>query len=194
MSNQYRKKHKIFNLTTINENKETDSDLSEYFEMNKRRKIVDDSERSIDIADYLKASESAIRKHGINKVTSLLNNMDIQSEIQLLNKQSLVDFICDCIVNEFKSDQVTKKDLFCKNKRGEVTLARKMTIVLIKQFLSELTDTQIGKFFGRTRQVIFYTMEEFKDMNPKNKQHAYFLTKHSSISKKIELFIEQNNQ
>lgn len=156
------------------------------------KRVEEDNRKSIDIADFLKISETAIRKHGLNKVASLLSNMDVQTEIQSLHKESLVNFICDCIVVEFKSDNVTKRDLFFKTKRGDVTLARKMGIVLFKQFLSELNDTQIGNFFSRSRQVIFNTMEEFKAMNPKNKQHAYFLTKHYSICNKIEIFMEEN--
>lgn len=155
----------------------------------KRNRIEDDNLRSVDVADFLNVSQSAIKKHGYTKVVAALHNLDVQTEIQTLNKQNLVDFICDCIIEEFKSDRVVKKDLFNKAKRGDVTLARKMAIILIKQFLSELNDTQIGNLFSRSRQVIFNTMEEFKQMNPKNKQHAIFLKKHSVISMKVEYFI-----
>ncbi len=172
--------------TAHNDNNQQDDPLKS------KKRVIDDAERSIDVADFLNISQSAIKKHGINKVVALLNNMDVQTEIQSLNKEKLVNFICDCIIDEFKSDRVVKKDLFNKTKRGDVTLARKMAIVLIKQFLSELNDTQIGNFFGRSRQVIFNTMEEFMEMNPKNKQHAFFLTKHSIICRKVESFIEQN--
>lgn len=158
----------------------------------KRNRAEDDKLRSVDVADFLNVSQSAIKKHGYTKVVAALNNLDVQTEIQTLNKENLVNFICDCIIEEFKSDRVVRKDLFNRTKRGDVTLARKMAIVLIKQFLSELNDTQIGNYFQRSRQVIFNTMEEFKEMNPKNRQHAIFLKKHSIISGKIESFIEQN--
>jgi chromosomal replication initiation ATPase DnaA len=171
-----------------NEPKNDDSDLKNH------TRLIEDSNRSIDVADFLNISQSAIKKHGLNRVITLLNNLDVQTEIQSLNKEKLVNFICDCVVIEFKSDNVSKKDLFYKTKRGDVTLARKMAIVLIKQFLSELTDTQVGNFFGRTRQIIFNAMEEFKQMNPKNAQHAFFLTKYSIISRKVESFIEQNKK
>lgn len=173
-----------------NKNSNTENDLSG--ELKNKKRIIDDNERSVDVADFLNISQYAIKKHGLNKVVAVLNNLDVQTEIQSMNKEKLADFICNCIIEEFKSDRVVKKDLFNKNKRGDVTLARKMAIVLIKQFLSELSDKQIGNFFGRSRQVIFNTMEEFMEMNPKNRQHALFLQKHSVICRKVESFIEQN--
>ena len=169
------------NQTTDTENK-----------LARRSRADDDRNKSVDVADFLNVSQSAIKKHGYNKVVAALYNLDVQTEIQFHNKENLVHFICDCVIEEFKSDRVVKKDLFSRTKRVDVTLARKMAIVLIKQFLSELNDTQIGSLFSRSRQVIFNTMEEFMEMNPKNKQHAFFLQKHSVICRKVEYFIEQN--
>jgi len=156
--------------------------------------LIDYSERQDDTIAFLNISQSAIKKHGLDKVIALLNNLDVQTEIQSLYKTELIDFILDCVVLEFKEDHITKKDLFFRHKRGDVTLARKMAIILIKQFISELSDKHIGNFFGRKRQLIFITMEEFKQMNPKNTQHAIFLTKHGNISRKVELFVERNKK
>jgi len=174
----------------MNEHKNISTDKEQFSKNGKR--AIDDARTSVDVSDYLNLYASVIRKHGITKVIAILNNLDVQTEIQSLHKEKLVNFICECIVFEFKSDNVFVKDLFNKTKRGDVTVARKMAIVLLKQFLSELNDTQIGNLFSRSRQVIFNTMEEFKEMNPKNKHHAYFLTKHGVISKRVEIFIKQN--
>jgi hypothetical protein len=186
-TNKQKEKESKVDVSVDEKNKEEESDsININFDS-------DDKERSFSISEFLKISESAVRKHGIDKVTLVLSNLDIQTEIQNLDKEKLVNFIIESIINEFKSDNITKRDLFFRSKRGEVALARKMCIVLMRQYLSELSDTQLGKYFGRTRQVIFYTMEEFKAMNPKNIQHAYFLKKHSNICDKVQAFIEQES-
>ncbi len=135
-----------------------------------------------------------INKHGIEKITSVLVNMDINSYFETKGASDLVDFICSEVVNNYnknREDKILVKDLFQKEKRGDVTLARKMVMILLNQFVS-ISPTKLGNFFKRSRQVIHLAIDEFEKLNPNIKQDSDFLDRHDAISKKIIAYQEIN--
>lgn len=147
------------------------------------------------ISKFLKVMSKGIDKHGMKKITSILVNMDINSEFENKGTTDLVTFICDEVVicfNKKREDKIITKDLFKKEKRGDITLARKMAIILLSQYVG-ITPTKLGDFFGRSRQVIHTAIEEFKELNPKHKQDLDFLNKHDEISRKVSKYMEANN-
>ncbi len=147
------------------------------------------------ISKFLRVMSKGIDKHGIKKITSILVNMDINAEFENKGTGNLVKFICDEVVicyNKNREDKITVADLFKKDKRGDCTLARKMAIILLKQFV-KISPTKLGEFFHRSRQVIHIASEEFKALNPKLVQDLDFLNKHDEISQKVVLYMENNS-
>lgn len=173
------KKVKISNESASEKTKEFASEL--------------DQEQHV-VSKFLKVIGKGIDKHGIKKIMSVLVNMDVHNEFQSKGTDVLVDFICSEVINSYnknKEDKICQDDLFKKEKRGDITLARKMVMILLKQFV-DITPTRLGDFLGRSRQVIHIAMDEFDKLDPKIKQDCDFLDKHDAISKKIVLFIEKN--
>src|ERR1035437_6716217 len=171
-------KKEIIQVEVVQREKKSDEDSFIDAQINKNH-----------IAEFFKMVEKGVRKHGVQKIASVLRSLDIQTEISSKHLDKLVKRICDSVVNDYRVEKIKPHDLFNKTKRGEVTSARKMAIILLKQFL-EISDDKLGKFFGRSRQVIHSTMQEFKDLNPKNKYDAMFLDRHDKISNEIMSFIE----
>ena len=171
-----KKKH-----SKLTKNEIGDEQLSNYSELKKSY-----------IIDFFKTIDKSLRNHGHDKVIAVLSNLDIQSDLKTKNLELIVEHICECVTEDYKKERVKKQDLFVKSKRGDVTSARKMAIILIKQFI-DVSDNKIGKYFGRSRQVVFYTMQEFKDLNTKNKQDVEFLNRHDKLSKKISNYINDSN-
>ena len=144
------------------------------------------------VIDFLRVIERGIRHHGVEKITSTLKTLDIQSYLQVNNLDVIVKYICESVANEYKDNSVKESDLFHRKKRGDITSARKMAIILIKEFTS-LSDTKLAGYFGRSRQIIFYTTQEFKELNATNKIDVLFLNRYDKLSRKIASFIKDNN-
>lgn len=147
------------------------------------------------ISKFLRVMSKGIDRHGIKKITSILVNMDIHTEFENKGTADLVKYICEEVVtcyNKNREDKITVADLFKKDKRGDCTLARKMAIILLKQFV-KVSPTKLGEFFGRSRQVIHIASEEFKGLNPKLVQDLDFLNKHDEISQKVIIYMENNS-
>ncbi len=146
------------------------------------------------ISKFLKLMSSGINKHGIDKITSLLVDMDIHSDFETKGVKELVDFICNEVINNYnknREEKILRKDLFQKEKRGDVTLARKMVMILLNQFVS-IPPTKLGNYFKRSRQVIHLAIDEFEKLNPSIKQDCDFLDRHDAISKKVVAYQEIN--
>ena len=146
------------------------------------------------ISKFLKVMSKVIDKHGMKKITAVLVNMDIHTEFENKGTSDLVNFISNEVVvnyNKNREDKISVKDLFKKEKRGDITLARKMVMILLKQFV-DITPTKLGDYLGRSRQVIHLTMDEFKCLDPKIKQDCDFLDRHDAISKRVISYIEKN--
>ncbi len=146
------------------------------------------------ISRFFKLVSSGINKHGIKKITSILVNMDIDSDFETKGTSDLVDFICNEVISNYnknREDKILRKDLFQKEKRGDITLARKMVIILLNQFVS-ISPTKLGNYFKRSRQVIHLAIDEFEKLNHNIKQDCDFLDRHDAISKKIIAYQEIN--
>ncbi len=155
------------------------------------------------ILDFVKVVERGVRRHGVDPITSAIENLDTQSyfksesvKIKSKNNGEIANYICDIVVLDFNEDnlKIEKDELFRKkSKRGDVTLARKLSMILIKEFL-DIPDKKIAKFFGRTRQVVFYTFKEFKQMDFKNRVELKFLKRYNKLNKVIADFINTKTE
>ncbi len=145
------------------------------------------------ILDFFNIIERAVRNHSPEKVSLVLQNMDIQSAINSQKNEAIVQFIIKCVLHEFAAFKIKKRDLFSKVRRGEVTIARKLAMILMKEF-TDISDANIGSYFGgRSRQIVFYAAKEYQDKNTTHKVDVSFLSKYTRLSEKVELFIKQSN-
>ena len=147
------------------------------------------------IAKFLKIISKGLNRHGAKKIHSVLVNLDISSDFEKKGIDKLIKFICSETVDNFnknKEERVYVKDIFEKDKRGDVTLARQMVMILLTQFV-DITPTMLGQYLNRSRQVIHTAMARFKELDPKLSQDCDFLNRHDAISSKIILYMEKNH-
>jgi hypothetical protein len=178
-------------ISIVNEEDDSDEDYKGKFILNDDELMNPDIKKN-HVIDFFRVIERGVRHHGVEKITSVLKNLDIQSYLQVNNLDVIVKYVCECVAKDYKKDKVKEGDFFLKKKRGEITSARKMAIILIKES-TNISDTKLARYFGRSRQIIFYTLQEFKDLNPTNKHDVLFLNRYDKLSRKIALFIKENN-
>jgi len=179
------------NISIEDSEEELEDDYKNTFTLNDSELINPDVKKN-HVIDFFRIIERGVRHHGLEKITSVLQNLDVQSYLQVNNLDVIVKYICECVAKDYKKDKVKEGDFFNKKKRGEITSARKMAIILIKEF-TNISDTKLARYFGRSRQIIFYTVQEFKDLNPNNKHDVLFLNRYDKLSRRIALFIKENN-
>src|SRR5277367_3194883 len=105
-------------MSTRNKNKyplkkiknKTSSKIKEEEEVNKEISVIDLEISKTHIAEFFKMVEKGIRKHGVQKIASVLRNLDAQSEFTSKNLDILVKHICDCVVNEYRLEKVKTQD------------------------------------------------------------------------------------
>lgn len=115
--------------------------------------------------------------------------MVTESEYTPEQYDRVVEFILTAVVEEWKPHKVSKRDLFEISKRGEVTVARKMAVILINQNI-KISDAQLAEFFGRkSRQVVYNIIREFETMPSNTKVYGKFLNKHAAISEKVKQYL-----
>jgi len=184
--------HKENDISIIpDDDDDSEEDYKSKFILNDDELVNPDIKKN-HVIDFFRVIERGVRHHGVEKITSALKNLDIQSYLQVNNLDVIVKYICECVAKDYKKNNVKEVDLFHRKKRGEITSARKMAIILIKEF-TNISDTKLARYFGRSRQIIFYTSQEFKDLDPKNKHDVLFLNRYDKLSRKIALFMKENN-
>ena len=141
------------------------------------------------IREFFKIVEKGIRKHGVQKIASVLKTLDVESDFIKQKIDTVVKNICEAVICDYIPEKVKIQDLFNKSRRGDVTVARKMTIILLKQHLN-ISDDKIGRLFGRSRQIVFYTLRDFKMLDPSNKFDIIFLSRYDRINNKVLEFID----
>ena len=142
------------------------------------------------ISEFFKVLGKSISKHTPSKILSILKNLDVQTEFNNNKQDELVNYICECVANDYN---VKVENLFNKKKRGDVTLARKMCIVVMKEFITDIGDTALADFFGRSRQVIFNSLDEHKKLDKDNRIDIHQLNRHTRICREIELYVQKSN-
>lgn len=139
-----------------------------------------------------------VKKQGPKRFLQNLRSLIITNEFSTDNYDYIIDYILTCVVEEWRAYRIKKKDLLNSAKRGQVTLARKMAIIVIKEQL-KIPDRKLSEFFGgRVRQVVYKACNEFKGMrsDSKVKEEIDFLNKHAIITDKVNAYMAEikNNQ
>mgnify|MGYP001570564616 CR=1 FL=1 len=132
----------------------------------------------------------ALKKIGYVELESVLKTLIVEEEFEEKKYDIIVNYILDCVVEEWKDHKIKKEDLFQYEKRGEVTVVRKMAVILIKENI-DISDTKLSTYFGnRCRQVVYGIMTEYRKMDIGDRFDSKFLEKHNRIKEKIVLFLE----
>jgi chromosomal replication initiation ATPase DnaA len=158
--------------------------------MSGKEKNVD----NIQLSEFFRNVAKGIKKFGIKSIIYHLQNLNLEEKFKSENIEKIVDFIIDCVIEEWKIHKITKNDLFESNKRGEAAIARKMAIILIRNH-TKASDIEVARYFGKVRQVSFRAMKDFKNLKRHIPDDAKFLEKYERLDAKVKNFInELNNQ
>lgn len=128
-----------------------------------------------------------IKKHGIRRVIKSLKqiNLDNENEINF----TIIDFVEKSVCAKLG---VPRDEIFGFASRGEITIARKFCILLIRKHVPDISDEELGGHYNRSRQVIHNTEKEFRLLTSgkKNKFHIDFLAIYSDLDNEIADFVK----
>lgn len=137
-----------------------------------------------ELYDLIRQLSKGLRKHGVKKVVRALKEINIVSESE--KRFALIDFIEKLVCDRLG---VPMDELFNFTTRGEITIARKFCILLIRNHIEDMSYDELGNHYNRSRQVVHNTEKEYRLLieGKKNQFHIDFLSIYS------ELDIETNN-
>lgn len=145
------------------------------------------------LSDFFRVVAKGIKKYGVKTLISHLQTLNTEDRFKTEKIDEIIDYILDCVLQEWKDFNLTKDDLFEANKRGEAAIARKMAIVVIRNN-TQVSDIDVANYFGKVRQVAFRAMSEFKAMKKTIPDEARFLVKYERIDAKIKIYINELKQ
>lgn len=111
---------------------------------------------STELYELIRNLTKGIRKHGFKKVINALKEINIVSDSD--RDFAIIDFIEKIVCDKIG---VPNDELFNSTLRGEITIARKLCILLIRRNIEKISDENLGNHYNRTRQVIFNTEKDF---------------------------------
>jgi len=139
-----------------------------------------------EVADFFRIVHRGIQKYGIRRITKLIEEIDLQENNSNFNL--IYDYIVEAVCSEY---DITRDDLMHSTKRGEITIARKVCFVIIKQNLSISNERLAKNFGGRVRQVINNAMSDFKELDRESKADAPFLACYDKVNNQVVKYVEQ---
>lgn len=142
------------------------------------------------LSDFFRVVAKGIKKYGVKTLISHLQVLNAEDRFRTDNIDEIIDFILDCVLEEWKEHKIKKDDLFEAKSRGEAAVARKMAIVVIRNNC-KVSDIEVANYFGKVRQVAFRAMREFKAMKKTIPDDARFLAKYERIDAKIKVFVNE---
>ncbi len=143
----------------------------------------------------------AVKRIPPKRVFNLFSTVIANHDVYESEYDNIIEFILDCVIEQYKSEGVKKEDLFGVE-RGAPTEARKLCIIIIKEHL-DIDPKLISNFFGRqTYQTVYMTISEWKNLdktNKKNPQIRDFIDRHAKVTEKVlpkilAIKLSQNNK
>lgn len=140
-----------------------------------------------ELYDLIRQLSKGLRKHGVKKVVKALKEINIVSESE--KKFALIDFIEKLVCDRLG---VPMDELFNFTTRGEITIARKFCILLIRNHIEDMSDDELGSHYNRSRQVVHNTEKEYRLLKEgkKNQFHIDFLSIYSELDSETKNFIK----
>jgi len=140
-----------------------------------------------ELHDLIRQLSKGLRKHGVKKVVRALKEINIVSENE--KKFAIIDFIEKLVCDKLG---VPIDELFAFASRGEITIARKLCILLIRNHIEDMSDDELGNHYNRSRQVIHNTEKEFRGLKKgkKNQFHIDVLSIYNDLDTETKSFIK----
>lgn len=143
-----------------------------------------------ELYDLIRQISKGLRKHGIKKVIRALKEINVVSDSDI--KWSTIDYIERIVCEKLG---VPMDELFNFESRGEITIARKFCILLIRNHVPDISDDDVGNHYNRSRQVVHNTEKEYRAFkNGKKTQfHNDFLSIYNELDMETKNFIKNLN-
>lgn len=143
---------------------------------------------NLQIEQFFKIAYRIFKKHGFRKIMNIFRQVEIEDKN--LYFPEIYNFIIETVSESFG---IEKKYIFNFEKRGEITIARKIAILMIKKYLT-ITDLELSAKFGRCEMVVYKIRKEFEQLDPQNKQdRENFLDKYDEIDEIISQYCNKFN-
>ena len=142
------------------------------------------------LSDFFRVVAKGIKKYGLKTLISQIQSLNAEDRFRTENLDEIINYILDCVLQEWREHKLTKDDLFEANKRGEAAVARKIAIIVIRNN-TQASDIDVANYFGKVRQVAFRAMSEFKGMKKTIPDDARFLTKYERVDAKVKIYIAE---
>lgn len=141
-----------------------------------------------ELYELIRNLSRGIKKHGIRKVIKSLKKINFIADEQDNINYTLIDTIESSVCNKIG---VPRDELYGFASRGEITIARKFCILLIRKFIPNISDETVANQYNRSRQVVHNTEKEFRLLKSgkMNKFHIDFISIYSELEIEIQQFI-----
>jgi hypothetical protein len=141
-----------------------------------------------ELYELIRNLSKGIKRHGIRKIIKALKQISISDEDEFNN--SIIDAI---EVSVCAKIGVPRDELYGFATRGEITIARKICILLIRKFIPDIGDELVGNHYNRSRQVVHNTEKEFRSLHvgKQNKFHEEYINLHNELQAELYLYMEE---
>ena len=140
-----------------------------------------------ELYELIRNLSRGIKKHGIRKIIKTLKQISLTDEDEV--NYGIIDFIEKRVCSKIG---VPREELFDFATRGEITVARKFCILLIRKFIDDVSDEFVANHYNRSRQVVHLTEKEFRNLHSgkKNKFELDFLALYSELEVQVSDYVE----
>lgn len=141
-----------------------------------------------ELYELIRNLSRGLKKHGVKKVINALKKINTTTENEI--NYSIIEYVENLVCAKLG---VPKEELFGFSSRGEITIARKLCILLIRKYVNKISDAEVGLHYNRSRQVIHNVENEFKSLKEgkKNKFQIDFLKLHTELELDVDAFVEK---
>jgi len=152
--------------------------------------FLSDPKQNLELAQFFRTVHKGIRIHGIKKIIKVIKSIDLQENNLFFS--DILDFIFKSVAEEYN---VSVSAIKGKDTRGDVTVARKMAIILIKENV-DVSDEFLAYELDRVRQVVHHVLKEYKGYTRKLRYNKNendvkdFFAKYDKLTLKIDDYIE----
>ncbi len=144
-----------------------------------------------ELVEILSLCSKGVSILGSKDFKSAISNIITTHEITYEHQNIFIDYIIDCVLEEWKPFKFKREDFLKSNQRGEIIVARNIAIVLIKVH-TNISYAKVGKYFGLQRkQAVYNIISRHNNMDSSNNFDAKLLSKYETLKVKVLSFINK---
>lgn len=136
-----------------------------------------------ELYELIRNLSKGIKRHGIRKIIKTLKQISLSDENELNN--TIIDSIETSVCAKIG---VPRDELFGFATRGEITIARKFCILLIRKFIPDVSDELVANHYNRSRQVVHNAEKEFRSLQvgKQNKFHMDYISIYRELESEVQ--------